>query len=91
MIIVTGHLIVTADQRDNVVRRSADAVRAARSTAGCLDFAVSADSVDPERVNISERWTDRDSLHRFRGDGPDDESGAAIKAFAVDEYEIPDS
>lgn len=30
--------------------------------------AVSADPVAPARVNISDRWTDRASLERFRGD-----------------------
>lgn len=90
MIIVIGHLIVRADERDDFVHRSAEAVRLARGTEGCVDFAVSADAVDPTRVNVSERWSDRDSLERFRGEGPDDQSAATVESFDVAEYEVPE-
>ena len=55
MIIVTGHLVVDPSDRDRVVELSREAVIAARATPGCIDFAVSADAVEPDRVNISER------------------------------------
>lgn len=88
MIIVTGHLVVDPDSRARVVEDSAAAVRQARATDGCLDFAVSADSVDPARVNVAERWADRASLDTFRGSGPDGDEFAAIREFAVSEYEV---
>lgn len=88
MIIVTGHLVVHPEQRDRFVELSADAVRQARATSGCIDFAVSADTVEPERVNISERWSDRAALEAFRGSGPAGEAGAMIRDFAVAEYEV---
>ncbi len=88
MIIVIGHLEVRPADRDRVVRLSADAVRQARDTAGCIDFAVSADPVDPGRVNVAERWRTRTDLARFRGAGPDDGLGELIRGYAIDEYEL---
>jgi heme-degrading monooxygenase HmoA len=88
MIVVAGHLRVAAADRDRFVDRSREAVELARMTAGCHDFAVSADSVDPERVNIYERWTDRSALYAFRGDGPDDGLSAMIVAAEVAEFEV---
>lgn len=91
MIIVTGHLVVDPSDRDRVVNLSREAVTAARATPGCIDFAVSVDPVEPDRVNISERWTDRRALDHFRGSGPEGEVGALIRDFAVAEYDVPSS
>lgn len=89
MIIVIGHLTLDPADRDRHLELSSAAVELARSTPGCLDFSVGADSLDPSRVNVSERWTDRESLDEFRGSGPDTDDGApAILAFHVNEYEI---
>lgn len=88
MIVVAGHLRVDAADRDAVVAASQDAVRLARQAPGCLDFAVSADPVDPERVNVYERWSDRARLEAFRGSGPDDGLGARIRAVHVEELEV---
>ena len=91
MIIVTGHLVVDPSDRDRAVELSREAVVAARATPGCLDFAVSGDPVEPDRVNISERWTDRAALDQFRGSGPEGEVGEHIRDFAVAEYDVPSS
>ena len=88
MIIVAGHVRVAAADRDAFVVQSGEAVRLARNASGCHDFAVSADPVDPERVNVYERWSDRDALQAFRGDGPGDELGALIVSVEVAEYEV---
>jgi quinol monooxygenase YgiN len=88
MIIVAGHLRVAAADREQFVQRSGEAVRLARAAPGCHDFAVSADIVDPERVNVFERWEDRDRLKAFRGSGPNDEIGSMIMSFHVTEYEV---
>lgn len=71
MLIVTGHLVLDADDRDAHVAASADAVRLARTAPGCLDFGVSADPVDPRRVNVRERWARREDLAAFRASDPD--------------------
>ena len=88
MLIVAGHLIVAASDRDRYVADCAEAVPAARAADGCLDFAVSADAVDPRRVNVFERWETRALLDAFRGDGPDDGLRNRIATVDVAEYEV---
>jgi heme-degrading monooxygenase HmoA len=88
MLIVAGHLLVAASDRDRYVADCAAAVTAARAADGCLDFAVSADAVDPRRVNVFERWESRAQLEAFRGDGPDDGLLGRIAAAEVAEYAV---
>jgi heme-degrading monooxygenase HmoA len=88
MLIIAGHLIVDATDRDRYVADCAAAVAAARRAEGCLDFAISADAVDPRRVNIFERWRTRESLEVFRGDGPDDAIASRILDINVIEHEV---
>jgi quinol monooxygenase YgiN len=63
-------------------------VEQARGTAGCLDFAITADLIDPGRVNIFERWESQVAVETFRSSGPSDEQGAAMLSASVAEYEI---
>jgi quinol monooxygenase YgiN len=86
-IVVTGWIRVDPEHRDAYVEGCRDVVRAARGTHGCVDFAITADTLDPARVVIVERWSDRAALDEFRGSGPDGEQQAAILEAAVDEYE----
>jgi len=88
MLIVAGHLMVAASDRDRYVADCAEAVAAARAAEGCLDFAVSPDAVDPRRVNVFERWESRALLAAFRGDGPDDGLQSRIAGVDVAEYEV---
>jgi len=88
VIIVAGQLRVAAGDRDRFLARSREAIQLARDARGCRDFAVAADPLDPERVNVYERWTDRDALHAFRGDGPGDELSALIVSADVGEFEV---
>jgi quinol monooxygenase YgiN len=88
MIIVAGHLTVSTSDRDRFVVDCAAAVTAARGTEGCLDFAISADTLDPQRVNVFERWESRDALRRFRGEGPDADTNRRILAAEIAEYEV---
>lgn len=55
-----------------------------------MDFAIGADLADPARINIFERWTDEESLHAFRGSGPDDDQQAAIISADVREFDASD-
>lgn len=90
MVIVAGHLVVDASQRDAYLSGCLEVVRQARRAKGCLDFSVSADLVDPGRVNIFERWESVIAAEAFRGSGPSDEQGAAILAASVAEYDVRD-
>lgn len=88
MVIVAGHIIVDPSQRDDYLSGCVDVVRQGRAATGCLDFALSADLVDPGRVNILERWESQAAVEAFRGGGVDDAQGAAIVSASVAEYEV---
>ena len=81
-------IIVDPSQRDDYLSGCVDVVRQGRAATGCLDFALSADLVDPGRVNILERWESQAAVEAFRGGGVDDEQGAAIVSASVAEYEV---
>ena len=53
-------------------------VEKARQADGCLDFAITADLLDPGRVNLFERWEKQAAVEAFRGSGPSNKQGAAI-------------
>jgi quinol monooxygenase YgiN len=88
MLIVAGHLRVHQSDRDRYVADCAAAVTAARNADGCLDFAVSADAVDPSRVNVFEHWQTRELLNAFRGHGPDNRMRSRILDSNIAEYEV---
>jgi quinol monooxygenase YgiN len=90
MVIVAGHLVVDPDARESYLTDCVSVVRQARSTLGCLDFVIAADLVDPSRINIFERWESQAAVEAFRGSGPSDEQGAAIRAASVAEYDVAD-
>jgi quinol monooxygenase YgiN len=66
MLIIAGHIEVAPARRDEVVAALRDLVRRARAAPGCLDLAVTADSLDPARVNTFERWESPEHLDAFR-------------------------
>ncbi len=90
MVIVAGHVVVDPEQRDDYLSGCVEVVRQARHAPGCLDFSLSADLLEPGRINILERWESQAAVEAFRGSGPSDEQGAAILAAAVAEYDVGD-
>jgi quinol monooxygenase YgiN len=78
---------VDAAQRKTYLDACGPVVERARHTPGCADMAISADLVDPARVNIYERWTSRTALEDFRTTGPEFEQFSMIRTMAVDEYD----
>jgi quinol monooxygenase YgiN len=71
--------------RGRLIDAHRDLVESGRASDGCIHLAITAESVDPRRVNNVEVWTDSDALeawraranapphwHRYRGpsDGP---------------------
>lgn len=71
MLIIAGSLEVVPNDRDDYVAACKEIVESARSAEGCLDFTISADPVDPARVNVYERWESVEEVEAFRGTGPD--------------------
>ncbi|HEY0630113.1 MAG TPA: antibiotic biosynthesis monooxygenase [Sphingomicrobium sp.] len=66
MIIIAGYTRTEAGSRDAAVETFREMVECARAHDGCLDFSISADVVDPERVNPFERWRDQAALNSWR-------------------------
>ena len=65
MVIVAGHVIVGGEERDDYLAGCAQVVEQARSAPGCLDFAISADLLDPTRINVFERWDSENAVESF--------------------------
>ena len=88
MIIVAGALTVDPGGREAYLEGCVEVVAAAREARGCLDFALSPDLLEAGRINVYERWTSEDDLHRFRGSGPDAGQLAALLDIDVNEYAV---
>ncbi len=88
MMIVAGYLVVDPLKRDSYLEGCKAVVQQARRTSGCLDFAISADLLDPSRIDIFERWDSRAAVDAFRGGGPSDEQQDSIVSASVSEYAV---
>ena len=90
MVIVAGHITVDPEQRASYLADCVRVVEEARGAAGCLDFAISADLIDPGRINIFERWESQAAVETFRSSGPSNDQSAAMLSASVAEYDIAD-
>lgn len=66
MLIIAGMCQVAPERRDEYVASFVDFLRRARTAPGCLDVVISADPVDPGRVNVFERWESEEQLRAFQ-------------------------
>ena len=67
MIIVAGHSHAkSVEDRDASVAAFAEMVGRARQQDGCIDMAITADSLDPTRSYIVEIWRDEASWKAWR-------------------------
>ena len=80
MIIIAGHLRVAAAERDDYLTAVEGAATQARLSPGCHDFVQSADPIDPERINIYERWESDEDLMSFRTSGSDENEPPTLPA-----------
>jgi quinol monooxygenase YgiN len=90
MVIVAGHITVTPDQREPCLVASVSVVEEARRAGGCLDFAITADLLDPGRVNLLERWESQAAVNAFRRSAPRRKQGAAMRSASVATYDVAD-
>jgi quinol monooxygenase YgiN len=86
MVIVAGHITVDPEQRESHLAGSVGVVERARRAAGCLDFAITADMIDPGRVNLFERWGSQAAVKDFRRSAPRNKQSAAMLSASVAEY-----
>lgn len=91
MIIVAGPLHVDPGERDQYLADCQDLIRQARSTDGCLDFYLSADPIEPGRINVFEQWESVVAVEAFRGSGPSGPQQEAIRSAAVSQHEVASS
>jgi quinol monooxygenase YgiN len=97
VIIVAGWLRVAAGDRDRYLAAVADVARLARLAPGCLDFVQAADPLDPERINVFERWESDADLERFRTSGDPDAPepdlpavlSAEVRRYRISAVEAP--
>ncbi len=90
MVIVAGYIVVDTEQRESYLAGCVGVVELARHTLGCLDFTITADLIDPSRINIFERWESRAAVETFRDSGPSDAQSAAMLSGSVAEYDVAD-
>jgi quinol monooxygenase YgiN len=91
MVIVAGHITVGVERRESYLAGSMSVVEKARRADGCLDFAITADLLDPGRVNLFERWKSQAAVKTFRRRAPRNKQGAAMLSASVAEYDIADA
>ena len=79
MVIVAGHITVDPEQRESYLAGCMSVVEQARRADGCLDFAITADLLDPGRVNLFERRETQAAVETFRRSAPRNGQGAATR------------
>jgi quinol monooxygenase YgiN len=62
VLILAGEFEVDPDNREAFLASRTDVMRTSRSEPGCLEYAMSADPVDPARVLLFERWESQEHL-----------------------------
>lgn len=65
-VIISGWFTVEPEKRDAVVESFKYLIQRARSFPGCLDLAITADPIDPGRINNFEFWQSEDALNEWR-------------------------
>ena len=90
MVIVAGQIFVDPGQRESYLAGCLDVVEQARRADGCLDFSITADLVDPGRIDVFERWESTAAVAAFRGSGPSEDQSAAVLSASVSEYDVAD-
>lgn len=79
------------NQRSGYLEACEKVILTARSVPGCLDFHLSADPIEADRINIFEQWESVESVEAFRGSGPDDDQQTTITGASVMQHEIASS
>jgi quinol monooxygenase YgiN len=91
MVIVAGHITVDAEQRESYLAGCMSVVEKARRPDGCLDFAITADLLDPGHVNLFERRETQAAVETLRRSAPRTKHGRATRSVSVAEYDIADA
>ncbi len=90
-VIVAGKLYVDPQDRDRLVEGHRPIVEAARTHPGCIDLSISADPIEPGRVNLFEYWESPEALDAFRAVAPSPAVAIDIKDDQVLKHEVSHS
>jgi quinol monooxygenase YgiN len=88
MVIVAGHVTVDPEQRESYLAGPVSVVEKAREADGSLDCAITADLIDPGRVNLLEPRESQEAVKNFRRTGPGNKQRVAMLSVSVAEYDI---
>lgn len=91
MIIVSGWLRVDAAARTAYLDGCLELIAQAREAPGSLNFYLSADPLEPDRINVFEQWESVADVEAFRGSGPSTEQNAQIIDAQVFQHELGSS
>lgn len=90
MIIIAGHEIVDAGDRDRYVDAHKDLVERGRVADGCIHLAITTDPVDPRRVNNAEVWESAEALDRWRAQANAPDPGIEILGGDMRRFDASD-
>ena len=91
MLIIAGKEYVAPEERDASVESYKDRIQRARAAPGCLDAAISADSVEPGRINSFELWASEEHLAAWRAVAHAPEATTNTLRADVQKYQISSS
>jgi quinol monooxygenase YgiN len=91
MLIIAGRFEVDPDRRDEFLAAKEAGMRESRAEAGCIEYVLSADPLEPGRVYLYERWESKEHLapHLARmGARRDDPDAVPVLSADIAQYEI---
>lgn len=88
MLIIAGKAYVAPGERDHYVEMHQDLMRRSRSAPGCKDAAITADPLEPGRVNVFELWDSEEHLVAWREVANAPEDAPAMLGDDVQKFQI---
>jgi quinol monooxygenase YgiN len=94
MVIVGGWFQVEPGERDAFIAGQLESMRASRAEAGCIEYVVAPDPLDPGRAILFERWEDQAALDAhlagMRSSAPADPDTprVAAKGLSIVVYDV---
>jgi quinol monooxygenase YgiN len=90
MVIVAGTFTVDPERRAEFLEGRVESINASRADRGCVQYAMSADAVDPALVRLFEIWSSQADLQahldRMRSAGPPPEGGVPVLGLDIKKY-----
>jgi len=91
MLIIAGKAYVAPEERDRYVELHQDLVRRSRAAPGCRDVAITADPLEPGRVNVFELWESEEHLAAWREVANAPADAPAMLSVDVQKHQISSS